>query len=129
MEKKTIHGGVFMKVLNMGSLNLDYVYSVDHIILPGETEDTGSRNIFLGGKGMNQSCALAKAGVEVYHAGLIGADGQAFLDACKDGGAAPVPTSQIIYNQAIIDGIVRSANCGREVEINVPEIGSDRVRR
>ena len=75
-----------MKVLNMGSLNLDYVYTVDHIILPGETEATGSRNTFLGGKGMNQSCALAKAGVEVYHAGLIGADGQAFLDACGEYG-------------------------------------------
>lgn len=72
----------FMRVLNMGSMNLDYVYSVDHIILPGETEATGGRNTFLGGKGMNQSCALAKAGVEVYHGGLIGADGQAFLDAC-----------------------------------------------
>ena len=56
-----------MRVLNIGSLNIDYVYSVDHIILPGETEATGSRNTFLGGKGMNQSCALAKAGVEVYH--------------------------------------------------------------
>ena len=75
-----------MKVLNMGSMNLDYVYSVDHIIQPGETEATGSRNIFLGGKGINQSCALAKAGVEVYHAGMIGADGQAFLDACKEYG-------------------------------------------
>ena len=71
-----------MRVLNMGSLNLDYVYSVDHIILPGETEATEGRHIFLGGKGMNQSCALAKAGVEVYHGGLIGSDGQAFLDAC-----------------------------------------------
>ena len=67
-------------------MNLDYVYSVDHIIQPGETEATGSRNIFLGGKGINQSCALAKAGVEVYHAGMIGADGQAFLDACKEYG-------------------------------------------
>ena len=75
-----------MKVLNMGSMNLDYVYTVDHIILPGETEATSSRNTFLGGKGMNQSCALAKAGVDVYHAGLIGADGQAFLDACKEYG-------------------------------------------
>ena len=42
-----------MRVLNIGSLNIDYVYTVDHIILPGETESTGSRNIFLGGKGMN----------------------------------------------------------------------------
>ena len=75
-----------MRVLNIGSLNIDYVYSVDHIILPGETEATGSRNTFLGGKGMNQSCALAKAGVEVYHGGLIGEDGTMFLDACKEYG-------------------------------------------
>lgn len=75
-----------MKVLNIGSLNLDYVYRVDHIILPGETEATSSRNTFLGGKGMNQSCALAKAGVEVYHAGLIGEDGGAFLEACAEYG-------------------------------------------
>ena len=38
-----------MRVLNIGSLNIDYVYTVDHIILPGETEATGSRNTFLGG--------------------------------------------------------------------------------
>ena len=44
------------------------------------------------------------------------------LDACKNGTAAPVPTSQIVYNQAIIDGIARSAETGREVEINVPEV-------
>ena len=75
-----------MRVLNIGSLNIDYVYSVDHIILPGETEATGSRNTFLGGKGMNQSCALAKAGVEVYHGGMIGQDGTMFLDACKEYG-------------------------------------------
>ena len=72
-----------MRVLNIGSLNIDYVYSVDHIILPGETEATSSRNTFLGGKGMNQSCALAKAGVEVYHGGMIGQNGTMFLDACK----------------------------------------------
>ena len=47
---------------------------------------------------------------------------RSFLDACKTGGKAPVPTEEIIYNQAIIDGIVRSANCGHEVEINVPEV-------
>lgn len=75
-----------MRVLNIGSLNIDYVYSVDHIILPGETEATGSRKTFLGGKGMNQSCALAKAGVEVYHGGMIGQDGTMFLDACKEYG-------------------------------------------
>ena len=75
-----------MRVLNIGSLNIDFVYAVDHIILPGETEATASRNTFLGGKGMNQSCALAKAGVEVYHGGMIGEDGRMFLDACKEYG-------------------------------------------
>lgn len=75
-----------MRVLNIGSLNLDYVYHVEHIILPGETEATESREVFLGGKGINQSVALAKAGVDVYHAGLIGIGGQPFLDACKEFG-------------------------------------------
>ncbi len=47
---------------------------------------------------------------------------RSFLDAVKNGTQAPVPSSQIIYNQAILDGIARSANAGREVEISVPEI-------
>ncbi len=45
-----------------------------------------------------------------------------FVDAVKYGSPAPVPSSQILYNQAIIDGIARSAKLGREVEINIPEI-------
>ena len=47
---------------------------------------------------------------------------RSFLDAVKYGRPAPVPTSQIIYNQAILDGIARSADAGREVEIVIPEI-------
>lgn len=73
-----------MKVLNLGSMNLDLVYTVEHIVQPGETEAADSMECFLGGKGMNQSVALAKAGAEVYHAGLIGTDGQPFLDACRE---------------------------------------------
>ena len=45
-----------------------------------------------------------------------------FLDACKNGTPAPVPSSQILYNQAILDGIARSARAGKEVEIEIPEI-------
>jgi len=45
-----------------------------------------------------------------------------FLDAIKENGTAPVPSSQILYNQAIIDGIAKSAAAGREVEIEIPEI-------
>lgn len=47
---------------------------------------------------------------------------RSFLDAVKENGTAPVPTSQIIYNQAILDGIVKSAEQGREIEIQIPEI-------
>lgn len=47
---------------------------------------------------------------------------RSFLDAIKNGTAAPVPTSQILYNQAIIDGVMKSAETGREIEIQIPEI-------
>ena len=75
-----------MKVLTIGSMNIDHVYTVDHIVQPGETLTTASMNIFLGGKGINQSMALAKAGAEVYHSGMIGNDGTLFLEACKEYG-------------------------------------------
>jgi predicted dehydrogenase len=45
-----------------------------------------------------------------------------FLDAIKNGGTAPVPSSQIIINQAIIDSIIKSAKLGREIEVEIPEI-------
>ena len=45
-----------------------------------------------------------------------------FLDACKNGTPAPVPSSQILYNQAILDGIAKSSDLGREIEIVIPEI-------
>ena len=47
---------------------------------------------------------------------------RSFLNAIITGGKAPVPTDEIIYNQAILDGIQKSSECGHEVEINIPEI-------
>lgn len=47
---------------------------------------------------------------------------RSFLDSIHNGTEAPVPTSQIIYNQAILSGIQDSSECGHEVEINIPEI-------
>ena len=47
---------------------------------------------------------------------------RSFLDAIKTGGTSPVPSSQIIKNQAILDGIVRSAEAGKEVDIVMPEV-------
>ena len=47
---------------------------------------------------------------------------RSMVDAIKDGGTAPIPTSQILYNQAIIDGIIRSAKEKKELTIELPEI-------
>ena len=47
---------------------------------------------------------------------------RSFLDAHKNGTAAPVPVSQILYNQAILSGIATSAGLGHEIKIELPEI-------
>lgn len=66
-----------MKVLNFGSLNLDHVYRVAHFVAPGETLSSDSMQTNPGGKGLNQSVALARAGAKVFHAGCIGVGGEA----------------------------------------------------
>ena len=76
-----------MKVLNYGSLNIDHVYQVDQIVQPGQTIDSYGVNVFPGGKGMNQSIAIARAGCRVYHAGNIGADGQFMKELLEEAGA------------------------------------------
>lgn len=68
-------GGDFLKILNFGSINIDYVYTVNHIAKEGETITSLDLKKFLGGKGFNQSLAIGRAGEKVYHAGLIGIDG------------------------------------------------------
>lgn len=72
-----------MKVLNYGSMNYDYVYTVKHMVQPGETLASDNMETHFGGKGLNQSIALAKAGAEVYHAGMIGEDGEALKNVCR----------------------------------------------
>lgn len=69
-----------MKVLNFGSLNYDHVYEMDHFTEPKETQSSKSYIRNFGGKGLNQSISLAKAGLDVYHAGKVGSDGQDFID-------------------------------------------------
>ena len=59
-------------IVNFGSLNVDYVYQVDHFVRPGETLAAAAFNVFAGGKGANQSVALARAGASVMHAGRLG---------------------------------------------------------
>lgn len=65
-----------MSILNFGSTNIDIVFTVDHIVLPGETIPSTSLVRSTGGKGANQSVAVAQAGDhEIFHAGKIGPDG------------------------------------------------------
>lgn len=73
-----------MKVLCFGSLNIDYTYKVDHFVQKGETLSSTALKVSGGGKGLNQSIALAKTGVEVYHAGAIGNDGIFLLEMLKN---------------------------------------------
>ncbi len=76
-----------MKILNFGSLNIDIVYAVEHIVKPGETISAPARTLHAGGKGLNQSVAAARAGAQVIHAGNIGADGTFLAELLRDAGA------------------------------------------
>lgn len=75
-----------MKVLSFGSLNIDNNYKLDHIVAPGETISSRGLVVTCGGKGLNQSIALSKAGAEVWHAGIIGYDGGMLKQMLDDGG-------------------------------------------
>ena len=69
------------RFLCFGSLNLDDTYRVSHFVGAGETLAASEVNTFCGGKGLNQSVALARAGGKVYHAGCIGEDGALLKEA------------------------------------------------
>ena len=73
-----------MKILNFGSLNLDYIYRVPHFVHPGETLTCLSRETACGGKGLNQSIALARSGASVHHAGCIGAGCEPLVAMLRD---------------------------------------------
>lgn len=75
-----------MKILNFGSMNLDYVYEVIRFVQPGETLSAKNHYINTGGKGLNQSVALARAGCEVYHAGCYGRGGQSLVQFLNENG-------------------------------------------
>jgi ribokinase len=76
-----------VKALNYGSLNIDFVYNVEHFVRSGETISSQNMAIFAGGKGLNQSVALAKSGIDTWHAGCIGEDGEFLADILQKSGA------------------------------------------
>lgn len=75
-----------MKLINAGSLNLDTTYHVEHIVRPGETISAEQVETACGGKGLNQSVAAACAGAVVYHAGLVGEDGDILIRTAEEKG-------------------------------------------
>ena len=102
------------KLLCFGSLNIDYTYTVPHFVTPGETLPAEGMQVFSGGKGLNQSVALARAGLDVSLAGAIGEDGRFLLEQLH---AAGVDTrhvsvlSQVRTGHAIIQNDPSGDNC------------------
>ena len=94
-----------MAIYNLGSVNIDHVYRVPHLPEPGETLASTSFNSGLGGKGANQSIAVAKDGGQVFHIGATGADCGWLADQMADAGVdtrflsiIDVPTGHAIIN-------------------------------
>lgn len=101
-----------MKVLNFGSLNIDHVYQMDHFVKNKETQSALDYHTYIGGKGLNQSVALARAGISVYHAGKIGEDGQILKEYLKNAGVdiSLIKTSNKPSGHAIIQ-VENGENC------------------
>lgn len=102
-----------MRILNYGSLNIDYVYSVPHFVKAGETLAACRLTVHDGGKGLNQSLALARAGAQVYHAGKVGKGADRLPALLR---ASGVDTSHLVSSgcdngHAIIQVDDRGSNC------------------
>ncbi|MDR1952719.1 MAG: ribokinase [Elusimicrobiota bacterium] len=102
-----------MNILNLGSLNIDLVYKVDHFVCEGETLLSGGYDEHIGGKGLNQSVALSRAGAKVYHAGAIGKSGQTLKDALEKYGVQTqlLQTLDCPSGHAVIQVLASGKNC------------------
>ncbi len=86
-----------MQVTNFGSINIDHVYKVNHFVRPGETLDSLSYQVFAGGKGFNQSIALARAGAATRHLGRVGKDAAWLIKRLEQAG---VDTKLVMVGEA-----------------------------
>ena len=75
-----------MKILNFGSINKDLVYIVKDFVSPGETISSLNHDVYLGGKGLNQSVAIARSGSKVFHAGNINSSDKEIIEKLKNWG-------------------------------------------
>lgn len=118
------------KILNFGSINYDHVYSVENFVRPEETIAATKYTITHGGKGLNQSIALARAGAQVFHAGAVGkSDGGAILQTLAGNGVNIdfVEQKDCSSGHAIIQVNSRGQNCiliwgGANLEITGQQI-------
>lgn len=102
-----------MKILCFGSLNIDHVYRVEQFVAPGQTLSAISYQKNAGGKGLNQSVALARAGAPVCHAGQIGEDGRFLADLLQKEGVeiASLAVTDLPTGHAIIQVDATGQNC------------------
>lgn len=102
-----------MRILNFGSLNIDKVYKVTHFVRPGETISSESCKSFPGGKGLNQSIAVARAGEKVFHAGTIGPDGRFLKELLRENGVDTgyIQESEAANGHALIQVSDKGENC------------------
>ena len=100
-------------IYNFGSLNIDYVYQVQHFVRSGETISSRTMTTFPGGKGLNQSVALARAGAAVRHCGFVSRDSRFLTDMLAENGVDVSLTEAVpqTNGHAIIQVDVSGQNC------------------
>ena len=113
IEENETEAHTLAKILNFGSLNLDQVYRVDAFVKPGETKSSLSLETHCGGKGLNQSVAASRAGAEVWHAGVLGCDGEMLYEKLRENGVnlSLLERSDGVSGHAIIQVDDNGQNC------------------
>jgi ribokinase len=101
-------------LVNLGSLCIDYVYSVSTIANPGETVASKNLSVFPGGKGLNQSVAAVKAGARVQHFGAVGVDGEELVQFMQAAGVS-------------VDGVINTAGRSGHAVIQIDEAGQNSI--
>lgn len=107
-----------MTIYNLGSINLDHVYRVKHFVRPGETLSSADYQVLLGGKGANQSIALARAGADVKHIGAIGEADSWVIDQLADAGVDTTAVARL--NQASGHAIIQVTGDGENAILIYP---------
>ena len=102
-----------MKIVCLGSLNIDRVYTVEEIVREGATISASGYAEFAGGKGMNQSVALGRAGADVAHLGCIGTDGLWLKGLLEEAGVCTrdLSTGSVNTGHAVIQVDRKGKNC------------------